>query len=88
MDIQRIIAESVAGKAARSNVEDEGVKRGKQLEQMGKDLERERKDLAKQASLLSRTALERLLLATLSGIHFVRRRSHLYRLRDALSRSF
>ena len=58
VDIQRVVSGSVAGKAARSNIEEEGAKRSKKLEQMGKELEREQQSLVKQASLLSQSALE------------------------------
>ncbi len=58
VDLQKVLADSVAGKAARSNIEEENSKRSKKLEQLSKDLERERQDLLKQGSLLSRSALE------------------------------
>lgn len=58
IDIQRVINESVAGKAARRNMEDEARKRQLKLEAFQQERDRMRQELEKQGKLLSREALE------------------------------
>src|SRR5690606_38583145 len=58
IDVQRVIDESVIGKAARSNGEVEAKKREAELQASRAELLKLRDDLAKQASLLSPSAIE------------------------------
>lgn len=58
VDIQKIITDSVVGKAARNNVDNEAKKSQAKLEPLKVDYERGQADLQKQAALLSRSALE------------------------------
>ena len=58
IDVQRVINDSIAGKAARSNVEAELKKREAQLSGSRSEYERLRSDVEKQKSVLSGSALE------------------------------
>lgn len=58
VDVERIVADSIMGKAARNTVEAEAKKGQAKLEQLKSDYDRERAALQKQASLLSGSALD------------------------------
>ena len=58
VDMQRVLDESVAGKAARSNIEAEAKKSEAKLTQLKADFEKESADLQKRSALLSGQALE------------------------------
>lgn len=58
VDVQKVINESIVGKAARSNMELEIKKREGPLKKLQNDVEALRKDFEKQASLLSQDALK------------------------------
>jgi outer membrane protein len=58
VDMQRVINESLAGKAARSNLEADAKKREVVLDRSRQELTKLQEDLAKQGSLLSASALE------------------------------
>jgi outer membrane protein len=58
VDTQRILTESIVGKAARSNLEGRIKKAQAKLAQMKTDFDKERTALEKQASILSGSALE------------------------------
>ena len=57
VDLERVLKESIAGKAAQSNVEIEVKKRGKRLEGLKLEFENSKKAYTKQASVLSEEAL-------------------------------
>jgi outer membrane protein len=58
VDMQKVISESVAGKAARNNVDEKVKKAQASIAQLKTELEREQGELQKQASVLSASALE------------------------------
>lgn len=58
VDMQRVINESIVGKAARNNIESEVKKREGQLVKMQNDLKAMQGELEKQGSLLSADALK------------------------------
>lgn len=58
VDLQRILNDSIAGKAARNTLKAEAQKREGNLMVMSKELDSAREDIKKQASLLSADALE------------------------------
>lgn len=58
VDMQRVINESLVGKAARSNLEADAKKREAVLEKSRKELAKLGEDLQKQGALLSADALE------------------------------
>ena len=58
VDIQRVISESVAGKAARNNIEAEIKKAEAKLALMKSEFDKAREEFSKQASLLSAEALQ------------------------------
>jgi len=58
VDSQRVINDSIVGKAARSNVEAELKKGQGRLAQLKTDFEKAQSDLQKQASVLSGSAVE------------------------------
>ncbi|RIL11738.1 MAG: hypothetical protein DCC75_01775 [Proteobacteria bacterium] len=57
VDMQRVIDQSIIGKAARNNMEDELRKSRSKLEAAKQELERLKADYGKQASVLSQDAL-------------------------------
>ncbi len=58
LDMQKVINDSIAGKAARNNIEDE-MKKGKaKIQKMQLSFENERKSFQQQAALLSGSARE------------------------------
>ena len=58
VDIQRVINESIEGRAARNNIETEIKKSEVRLAKMKSDLEKNKAELSKQAALLSPAAME------------------------------
>ena len=58
VDTQRIVNESIVGKAARNNLEVEIKKGQAKLAQLKGDFEKQKSDLEKQAAILSGAALE------------------------------
>jgi outer membrane protein len=58
VDIQRVVNESIIGKAARSNVEAQIKKSKAKLSNLQSDLEKAQAELQKQASVLSASALD------------------------------
>ncbi len=58
VDTQRVINESISGKAARNNLETEIKKGQARLAQLKGDFEKQRGDVEKQAGILSGSALE------------------------------
>jgi outer membrane protein len=58
VDVQKVVNESIIGKAARSNLEREMQKAKVKLSNMQTDFERQKTDLEKQSSVLSGAALE------------------------------
>ena len=58
VDMQRVITESIIGKAAQSDLQDDAKKRELKLEQMGAELKKVAEQVEKQASLLSKEALD------------------------------
>lgn len=58
IDMQRVIDQSIIGKAARSNVEVEAKKSQAKIGQLKSEFEKGRADLEKQATLLSGSALD------------------------------
>lgn len=58
VDTQRILNDSIVGKAARSNLEGRIKKAQAKLTQMKSDFDKQRTELEKQASILSGSALE------------------------------
>ena len=58
LDMQRVLNESVAGKAARNNLEDEAKKRRVKVDEVGREVKKLQEELQKQSTLLSGTALE------------------------------
>ncbi|MCO6430184.1 MAG: OmpH family outer membrane protein [Deltaproteobacteria bacterium] len=59
VDMQKVINESIIGKAARNNVEEEMKKKRLLLEKMKLEVDKLKEDLAKQSTLLSKDALEK-----------------------------
>jgi outer membrane protein len=57
VDVARVVSESIAGKAARSNVEAEAKRRQIALEKPRAEIEKMQADIQKQGSLLSQDAL-------------------------------
>ena len=57
IDVQKVIDKSVAGKAAKNNIESEVSKGRAKLAQLKSDFDKEKADLEKQSSLLSGSAL-------------------------------
>lgn len=58
VDLQKVLNDSIAGKAARNTVKAEAQKREGKLMILSKELEAARDDIKKQASLLSAEAIE------------------------------
>lgn len=58
VDVQRVVNESIIGKAARSNLEREMQKAKVKLSTLQADFEKQRGDLEKQSAVLSGAALE------------------------------
>lgn len=58
IDVQRVVNESIIGKAARSNMESQIQKSKVKLSNLQADLEKGKSDLQKQAGILSGSALE------------------------------
>ncbi len=58
VDLQRIVNESIIGKAAKSNVEQQINKAKLKVASLKSDFEKQRADLEKQSSILSGSALE------------------------------
>jgi Skp family chaperone for outer membrane proteins len=58
VDTQRVLTESIIGKAAKSNLEGRIKKAQAKMTQAQADFERQRADLAKQSAILSGSALE------------------------------
>lgn len=58
IDTQRVINDSIVGKAARSNLEDQIKKAKLKLSSLKADFEKQKLELEKQASILSGSALE------------------------------
>jgi outer membrane protein len=57
VDMQRVISESILGRAAKNNIESELKKKELKLAKLGKELKALRENFSKQASLLSDEAL-------------------------------
>lgn len=58
VDVQRVVNDSIIGKAARSNMESQIQKAKVRLSNLQADLEKSKADLQKQAAILSGSALE------------------------------
>lgn len=58
VDVQRIVNESIIGKAAKSNLEQQVNKAKLKVASMKSDFEKQKADLEKQSSILSGSALE------------------------------
>jgi outer membrane protein len=58
VDVQKVVNESIIGKAAKSNLEREMQKAKVKLSSMQADFEKQKADLEKQSAVLSATALE------------------------------
>jgi len=58
VDVQRVVNESIIGKAARSNMESQIQKAKVKLSNLQADLEKGKADLQKQSAILSGSALE------------------------------
>lgn len=58
VDVQRVVNESIIGKAARSNMESQIQKAKVKLSNLQADLEKSKADLQKQSGILSGSALE------------------------------